>query len=369
MNKLTALFGLCVIQLLNIGLAQQANPLPLEPPNLFGDRITVIPNAGVIPIQPIIDVIQPVQEILESLCGATSGVGAGVAKQLAFLCTARDIVNHAVNTVDGLNQDLTSYANRAAGGLLDSAANAFGGSFGLDTVNAGMANLRQIVTGATGQARAALDGTLQGLYRSSVRNLFALDAKRSPSDPRNLGALARVMYPEAAVAAVQNEARQRDLLSIQGNAAITLNDARKDAAALAANRSATDLNALVNTPVTGRAASLEARVGAAVSSREAIQRMTEGIADMMSVMATANSQVVANIASLASQNVYTLQQLASLVEIESQKELAQLEASQRAADAAMLNAWEEAQAMHAIASSAARGFYAIGNDAPTGLKP
>ena len=35
----------------------------------------------------------------------------------------------------------------------------------------------------------------------------------------------------------------------------------------------------------------------------------------------------------------------------------------------MLNAWEEAQAMHAIAMSASRGFYVIGNDAPRGLTP
>jgi hypothetical protein len=312
-------------------------------------------------------VVQPIQQILESFCGAGSSFGGSVAKQLAFLCTARDIANHAVDTVEGLNQDLSSYANRAAGGLLDGVASAFGEVLGLDTVNAGMANLRRIVTNATGQARAALDQTLEGMYRSSVQNLFAFDAKRPASDPRNLGALARVMYPEAAVAAVQNEARQRDLLSLQGNATITLNDARKSAQALATNRSATDLNALVNTPVTGMAASLESRVGAAVSSREAIQRMTEGIADVMSVMATANSQVASNIAALAAQNVYTLQELSSLIEIESQRELAQLEAAQRAADAAMLNAWEEAQAMHAIASSASRGFYAIGNDAPKGL--
>ncbi len=351
----------------SLALAQQANPRPLEPPDLFGGRVTVVPNANVIPTQPIVDVTQPIQQVLENLCGAVSSVGGGVARQLAFLCTARDIVNHAVDTVQGLNQDLSSYANRAAGGLLDGAATAFGDALGLDTVNAGMANLRNIVTNATGQARAALDQTLEGMYQTSVRNLFALDPKRPASDPRNLGALARMMYPEAAVAAVQNEARQKGLLSLQGNAAITLNEARKQAQDLATNRSATDLNALVNTPVTGMAASLESRVGAAVSSRETIQRMTEGIGGVMSVMATANSQVAANIAALATQNVYTLQELSSLVEIESQKELAQLEAANRAADAAMLNAWEEAQAMHAIAASASRGFYAIGNDAPRGL--
>ena len=40
---------------------QQANPQPLEPPNLFDGRVTIVPNAQVIPTQPIIDVVQPVQ--------------------------------------------------------------------------------------------------------------------------------------------------------------------------------------------------------------------------------------------------------------------------------------------------------------------
>ena len=73
------------------------------------------------------------------------------------------------------------------------------------------------------------------------------------------------------------------------------------------------------------------------------------------------------ICSLAEQNVYTLQELNALVEIKSQKERANLEASQHAAESAMLNAWEEAQGMNALANSAARGMYAIANDQPTGL--
>ena len=54
------------------------------------------------------------------------------------------------------------------------------------------------------------------------------------------------------------------------------------------------------------------------------------------------------ICSLAEQNVYTLQELNALVEIESQKERANLEASQHAAESAMLNAWEEAQGMNVL---------------------
>ena len=88
----------------SFALAQQPNPLPLEPPDLFGNRVTIVPSEGVIPTQPIIDVIQPVQQILDNLCGTVSSVGGGVSKQLAFLCTARDIVNHAVDTVEGLKR-------------------------------------------------------------------------------------------------------------------------------------------------------------------------------------------------------------------------------------------------------------------------
>ncbi len=345
----------------------QIQPEALEPPDLFNGRATLIPNTNIIPVEPVVNVIQPIQQILETACAGVTGVGGNTAKQLAFLCTARDIVNHAVETIQGLNQDLTNYANRAANGLLDSAATAFGDTLGLNAVNAGMQNIKTIVTNTTGQARAALEKSIDGLFARSVRNLFARDPQRPLSDPKNLGALARMMSPEAASTAIELEQRQQGLLKMQGNASITLNQARARAAELAGNRSATELNALVNTPITGRAASLEQRVGAAVSSREAIQRMTEGIADVMSTIATANSQVNASIASLAEQNVYTLQELQSLVELESQKELANLEASQRGAEAAMLNAWEEAQGMHAMATSASRGLYGLGNDQARGL--
>ena len=338
-----------------------------DPPDLFNGRTTLVPDINVVPVEPIVNVVQPIQQVFDSTCSAINGIGGAVSSQLAFLCTARDIVNDAVGVIQNLNQDLTAYANRAANGLLDSAATAFGDALGLSQVNAGMQNIRTILNNTVGQARAALTESLDGLYEKSVHNLFALDQTRPLSDPHNLGALARMMNPEAAVTAVETEAKQRNLLELQGNTAISLNQARNSAAKLAGNRSATDLNTLVNTPITGLAANLQQRVGAAVSSREAIQRMTEGIADVMSVMATSNSQVTAHIAALAEQNVYTLQELNALVEIESQKELANLEASQRAAESAMLNAWEEAQGMNALANSAARGMYAIANDQPSGL--
>jgi hypothetical protein len=346
----------------------QFDPSTLEPPTQpFHNRQLIDPSLEFVPVAPIINITQPIQQVFETACAGVNNIGGAVSKQLAFLCTARDIVNDGINAISSLNTDLSSYANRAVGGLLDGAAQSFGDALGVKNIDSSLQGLRGVLNNTVGQARAALSQSLDSLYRQSVRNLFAFDKRRPASDPRNLGALARMMNPEAAMAAVQLEAQQKQVLEAQGNAAITLNQARASAAKLIGNRSATNLNTLVNTPVTGMAASLESKVGAAVSSREAIQRMTEGVADVMSIMATANSQVTAHVASLAEQNVYTLQELHALVELESRRELAQLEASQRAAETAMLNAWEGAQGMHALANSAARGLYGIGHDAPVGL--
>ena len=84
-------------------------------------------------------------------------------------------------------------------------------------------------------------------------------------------------------------------------------------------------------------------------------------------IASANAHVNASVSALAEQNVYTLQELNSLVELESRRELSDLEASQRSAEGAMLDAWEGAQGMKALAASASRGLFALGNDAPRGL--
>ena len=45
------------------GIAQ-IQPEALEPPDLFNGRATLIPNTNVIPVEPVVNVIQPIQQIL-----------------------------------------------------------------------------------------------------------------------------------------------------------------------------------------------------------------------------------------------------------------------------------------------------------------
>jgi hypothetical protein len=350
----------------SVAVAQSSfQSFEIQPPDVFNNRITLAPDAGLVDVQPIVNVIAPVQELLSNLC---SNVGAvGLDKQLQFICTARDIVDLTVTGINTLNQDLSSAINLTAGNFISSTANALGGALGLSQADAGLQRIKAVLTDATGQARAALQQGLGSLERRAVQNLFAYDRRRPLSDPVNLGAMARVMNPEAAETAISIQKAMTNTLFQSAGSVLTLNQARRRAEALAVNKSATSLNLMVNTPFKGTAPTLTRRIGAAVSSREAIQRVGEGIADLMSIMATANSTVNSSIASLAEQNVYTLQELQSLVQLQSQKELRELEAAQNAAQVAMSEVWEQSQGMNAIANSAARGLWGLGRDKAKGL--
>lgn len=337
----------------------------ITPPDVFENRVTIAPDAGIVDVQPIVNVIAPVQQVLSDLCGNLATVG--LDKQLQFICTARDIVDLTITGINTLNQDLSSAINLVAGNFISSTANALGGALGLSQVDAGLQSIKKVLTDATGEARAALSQGLGKLENRAVRNLFAYDKRRPLSDPVNLGAMARIMNPEGAEAAISIQKAMTNTLLHSAGSVLTLNQARKRAETMAVNKSALGLSLMVDTPVKGLAPTLTRRLGAAVSSREAIQRVGEGIADLMSVMATANSNVNASIAALAEQNVYTLQELQSLVQLQSQKELRELEAAQNAAQIAMSEVWESGQGVTAVANSAARGLWGLGKDKAKGL--
>ena len=110
-------------------LAQGFDPIPIPPPNFYGGRFTVMPDGRILPTQPLVNTLQPIQHILGNLCGLGSSLG-GIAgtqgKPLQFLCTARNITNYSVETIQNLNGDLANFSNRAAGSLANRVIGTFG---------------------------------------------------------------------------------------------------------------------------------------------------------------------------------------------------------------------------------------------------
>ena len=276
------LSGLGLSGLGSVSLAQQFEPTPIQPPNFYAGRFTVLPDGSLVPTQPLVNTLQPIQQVLADLCGLGSslgGIGAGETKPLQFLCTARDITNHSLETIQNLNGDLSNYTNRAANALANRVVGAFGEHSNLNGVNTFFNDLNATLHSSVGQARRTLNESIDAMAKQSAQNLFALNPQRALTDPENLGKLPRLVNSDAALEAIKNERRKAEILKLEGSSAIALQQASQGAAKLANNESAMQLNQLVNTPVTGLAASLNARVGAAVSSREAMQRMTEEIGE------------------------------------------------------------------------------------------
>ena len=102
------------------GHAQEFRPTPIPTPNFYGGRFTVLPDGSILPTQPLVNTLQPIQQIFGNLCGLGSslnGIGGVEGKPLQFLCMARDITNYSVETIQNLNGDLANFSNRAAGSL------------------------------------------------------------------------------------------------------------------------------------------------------------------------------------------------------------------------------------------------------------
>ena len=63
----------------SVGSAQ-FQPKTLEPPDdPFNGRVTIVPNTGVVPVEPILDVTQPIQLVFETACGAINSAGGAVS--------------------------------------------------------------------------------------------------------------------------------------------------------------------------------------------------------------------------------------------------------------------------------------------------
>jgi hypothetical protein len=57
------------------GHAQEFRPTPIPPANFYGGRFTVLPDGSILPTQPLVNTLQPIQQILGNLCGLGSSLG------------------------------------------------------------------------------------------------------------------------------------------------------------------------------------------------------------------------------------------------------------------------------------------------------
>jgi hypothetical protein len=93
----------------------------------------------------------------------------------------------------------------------------------------------------------------------------------------------------------------------------------------------------------GKAELLRQNAARAVSTRSAIQALTEGIADVMSIQASAAMNNEAYAKAQAMQQSYTTAQLATLVNLYAQNRAEELEEESGAVEQAMAEVWSEVQ--------------------------
>ena len=304
-------------------------------------------DTGRVVSQPVTDplsILQPIQQFATNLCGTIQNLNFG---SLEFICTASGIMNDVGNMVTNFQSDMSSFIGELGGDMLSDVVNTLASGLGADAVNEHVASFRNDLASAPGRIKGQLRASAGMLVRDSIGQLFAGKAGMAIGDATNLATWARILNPELGAQEIVKEVRKGKTLLAAGDALASSTSSIAIAEQLANSGAAQELNTKVNGDLlagnVGKAELLRENVGRAVSTRAAIQSLTEGIADVMSIQASAALNNEAYAKAQAMQASYTTAELATLVNLQAQSRADELEAESGAVEQAMGEVWHEVQ--------------------------
>jgi hypothetical protein len=319
-------------------LAQDITPsLPGGVPNAIttGRSVTA-------PTTDPLSIMQPVQQFALNLCGSVRSLNFG---SLDFLCTASGMLTDVGNMITNFQSDMASFVSELGGDMLSDLVNTMASGLGANQLDQHLAGMRNDLASAPGRIKGRLRASASMLVRDSIGQLFAGKRGMKLSDATNLATWARIVNPELGAQEIVNEVQKGKALLAAGDALA----ASTSSAALANKLSQADAGQNLSKKVNGdllsgdvgKAELLRQNVGRAVSTRSAIQNLTEGIADAMSIQATAAMNNEAYAKAMAMQASYTNAQLATLVNLEAQARADALEEESGAVEEAMAEVWQD----------------------------
>ncbi len=267
--------------------------LAQEPPGL--------PEVPGIPELP--DLPNPGQ-IGENICNAAGNVCDWITYALSLAEQLQGLMDEFHGEIADMGEDLYG---EATGWLKDSLASV---SMGVNTgqIEAVFADIEQAIKGGPSALREAT--------RAAVRTLTMqrYAGENAPKDSSNgrFSEMAKTL-PNVAAAEIVTAVEQEEAAALKAEAASVAEISWKLGAVAQQNTAATDTATTILAPG-GDADTLEDDVNTAVSTRAAVQALTEGVADMMRHNATFESNLAESIKILAQQQVMTNWELQLVVQ-------------------------------------------------------
>ncbi len=260
--------------------------------------LSLLPNpvqAQELPGPPTVPGLPDPGQIGGDVCNAVGDVCDWVGFALSLAEQLQGLMDQFHSEIAGMGED---FYGEATGWLKDSLASL---SMGVDKVqvDAAFANIEQAIKAGPSALRAAT--------RASVRKLtqqrYATQHAPANSPDGRFDEMTRTL-PNVAAAEIVTAAEQEETAALKAEAAAVTETSWKLGAVAQQNTAATDTATSILAPG-GDADTLEDDVSTAVSTRAAVQALTEGVADLMRHNATFESNLAESVKLLAQQQVMT----------------------------------------------------------------
>ena len=252
-------------------------------------------RAQVLPGLPEVPALPNPGEVGEDLCNAAGDVCDWIGYALSLATQLQGLMDEFHGEITGMGEDLYG---EATGWLKDSLASV---SLGVDTeqVEAAFADIEQAIK----EGPSALREATRASVRTLTRQRYAGQDAPADSPDGRFEEMTRTL-PNVAAAEVVSAVEQEETAALKAEAASVTETSWKLGAVAQQNTAGADTATTVLAPG-GDADTLEDDVNTAVSTRAAVQALTEGVADLMRHNATFESNLAESVKVLAQQQVMT----------------------------------------------------------------
>ena len=262
---------------------------------------------------------------LEDLIDAGCNVGSKLPGDWSWICRAGNLITGLSDDFEALYTDFAEFGAELFDNFYDDAITTFAGQIdpsvideALNTIENAMDEgpeaLKEAITEVTSDVRLS---HLLELKNAEPEDLIA--ALKNPNELRTykqMQLIAEKANPNIRLAMAELFQRQEDVLNTQGEAEVIQLETQKLAQEVIEDTSVRDTMAEVLAPQIplipdsgGTAIKLEESAKTAVSTRAAVQVLSEGIADLMRQEAVLSGSVNEHLKTLAQQQVLTSWQL------------------------------------------------------------
>jgi hypothetical protein len=257
-----------------------------------------------LPEVPALPALPDPGQIGEDVCNAAGDVCDWIGFALSLAEQLQGLMDEFHSEITGMGEDLYG---EATGWLKDSLTSV---SLGVDTeqVEAAFADIEQAIK----EGPSALREATRAAVRTLTRQRYAGQNAPANSPDGRFDEMTRTL-PNVAAAEVVSAVEQEETAALKAEAASVTETSWKLGAVAQQNTAATDTARSILAPG-GDADTLEDDVNTAVSTRAAVQALTEGVADMMRHNATFESNLAESIKVLAQQQVMTNWELQLMVQ-------------------------------------------------------